>query len=141
MNKKQLLDRILTLLFYTLIIMSLFAFLMALLPLLVPFLIGCGAISGILGNAFPLEKVLWKESPEFDTKITAKDIFYSIYFGIFLMILFVIIVLPLHNFMSGTEGAILILLFYGVVSFGVFFKVPQRAGVMIRGLFLRGGSQ
>ena len=144
MNETQLLDRLMRIILYSFMILSLFVLLIEGFPFIssfiLPFLIMCGAVSGILGIAFPLpiEKVPRNGSPEFDTKIKAKDIFFSLIFGMFMMILFVIIMLALYNFMSGVEGAILILLFYGLVSFGVFFKVPQRAGIRIHGLFLRG---
>ena len=135
-NKVQFIERLLTFLIYTLILLFPLALIVHLIPILLPVLVGSGTISGILGIAFPLCK-----SAVVETRITFEDIIYIAIFGILMVILFILVVLVFHDFLTSAEGAILILLFYGMVSLGVFLKVPHRAGVRIHGLFLRGNPQ
>lgn len=132
-------ERALSYLFYTLIGLLVFTLILNSVPtILVPLLIGFAPLTVLLGIAFPIEKIFWKDTPVADSKVTAEDIVFSGIFCILLFFLFIFIVVITHGLLTNYEGALFIIMFYGLETLLVFLKVPKTAYFRIRGLFLRG---
>ena len=131
-------EKALSYLFYTLIGLLIFTLILNSVPtILVPLLIGFAPITVLLGIAFPIEKIFWKDTSVAE-KVTADDIVFSGIFCILLLLLFIFIVVITHGLLTNYEGALFIIMFYGLETLLVFFKVPKTAYFRIRGLFLRG---
>ena len=131
-------ERALSYLFYTLIGLLVFTLILNSVPtILVPLLIGFAPITVLLGIAFPIEKIFRKDTSVAE-KVTADDIVLSGIFCILLFFLFIFIVVITHGLLTNYEGALFIIMFYGLETLLVFFKVPKTAYFRIRGFFLRG---
>lgn len=131
-------ERALSYLFYTLIGLLVFTLILNSVPtILVPLLIGFAPITVLLGIAFPIEKIFRKDTSVAE-KVTADDIVLSGIFCILLFFLFIFIVVITHGLLTNYEGALFIIMFYGLETLLVFFKVPVAAYFRIRGFFLRG---
>ena len=131
-------ERALSYLFYTLIGLLVFTLILNSVPtILVPLLIGFAPITVLLGIAFPIEKIFRKDTSVAE-KVTADDIVLSGIFCILLFFLFIFIVVITHGLLTNYEGALFIIMFYGLETLLVFLKVPKTAYFRIRGLFLRG---
>ncbi len=139
MNMTTPIERALSYLFYTLIGLLIFTLILNSIPTILGMilLIGFAPLTVLLGIAFPIEKIFWKDT-SIAEKVTADDIVFSGIFCILLFFLYIFIVVITHGLLTNYEGALFIIMFYGLETLLVFFKVPKTAYFRIRGLFLRG---
>ena len=136
-------ERALSYLFYTLIGLLVFTLILNSIPTILGMilLIGFAPLTVLLGIAFPIEKIFWKDTQVADSIVTAEDIVFSGIFCVLLFFLFIVILFASQRFITNYEGALFIIMFYGLETLLVFLKVPVAAYFRIRGLFLRGRIQ